>query len=466
MGDSGTGFWDDLLEYIDESRVVPVIGADLLRVEHEGRRVCLDLLIAQRLAARLDVSPGGLPEDDALNAVISRYIEAGGSREDIYVRLNKALKDAPLPVPPALRKIAEISHFNLFVTTTFDAVLEQAIGEVRGIGPAAVASIAYAPNDVQDLPAPMARLDRPTVFHLFGRLSAFPDYALTEEDLLEFFYALQSEERRPKKLFQELRNNHLLLIGNRFPDWLARFFIRLARGGRLSEPRERGSSEIVAYRVAGQDRNLVLFLKNFSKRTKVYTGGGAEEFVDELVERYRSRHPAAAPVPSTDLPARAQAGGAAAPGSPQPGSVFLSYAREDQEAVRKIRDALEAANVDVWFDEKRLEAGDEYTVKIRRQIKACSLFVPVISASTQARMEGFFRREWKWAADRAEDIAAGVPFILPACIDDTPDAGAEVPEVFLDMHWSRLPGGQVTPEFSGRIVKLIREYRKRERGVG
>lgn len=52
MSDSGTGFWDDLLEYIDESRVVPVMGADLLRVEHEGRRVCLDLLIAQRLAAR------------------------------------------------------------------------------------------------------------------------------------------------------------------------------------------------------------------------------------------------------------------------------------------------------------------------------------------------------------------------------------------------------------------------------
>ena len=149
MGDAGTGFWDDLLEYIDESRVVPVIGADLLRVEHEGRRVCLDLLIAQRLAARLDVSPDGLPEEDALNAVISRHIEAGGSRDDIYVRLNRALRDAPLPIPPALRKIAEIKHFNLFVNTTIDPVLEQAIREqvAASAPPPLQRSIAYAPND-------------------------------------------------------------------------------------------------------------------------------------------------------------------------------------------------------------------------------------------------------------------------------------------------------------------------------
>jgi len=365
-----------------------------------------------------------------------------------------------------LAKIAGIAHFRLFVTTTFDSLLEQAVADARSVGGGGtrVASIAYAPNDIQDLPAPMAKLDRPTVFHLFGRVSAFPDYALTEEDLLEFFYSLQSEERRPRKLFQELRNNHLLLIGNRFPDWLARFFIRLTRGGRLSEPRERGASEIVADRVGWPGPQPRAVSPEFQQADQSLRRWPAEEFVDELSERYRSRHPTPAALAPTDSSVPTRPGDDAVAGSLAAGSVFLSYAREDQAAVERIHDALEGAGVDVWFDSQRLEAGDEYGLKIRRNIKACALFVPVVSASTQRRMEGFFRREWRWAADRADDFADDVPFILPVCIDDTPAADARVPEIFRDMHWSRLPGGEVGPEFCGRIVKLIREYRKRERG--
>jgi hypothetical protein len=73
MAETGKRFWDDLLTYIDARRVVPVIGADLLRVDHQGRRVPLELLIAQRLADHLEVSPDDLPEEDALNAVIHHH---------------------------------------------------------------------------------------------------------------------------------------------------------------------------------------------------------------------------------------------------------------------------------------------------------------------------------------------------------------------------------------------------------
>jgi hypothetical protein len=58
-----------------------------------------------------------------------------------------------------------------------------------------------------------------------------------------------------------------------------------------------------------------------------------------------------------------------------------------------------------------LETGDEWDAKIRRQIKECVLFIPVISANTQARHEGYFRIEWDLAAERARGIAAGVAFI-------------------------------------------------------
>ena len=80
-----------------------------------------------------------------------------------------------------------------------------------------------------------------------------------------------------------------------------------------------------------------------------------------------------------------------------PKAVFLSYASQDAEAARRIRDALQAAGVEVWFDQSELRGGDAWDQKIRTQIKECARFLPIISAHTQERAEGYFRLEWKLA---------------------------------------------------------------------
>src|SRR3954447_14146568 len=107
-------------------------------------------------------------------------------------------------------------------------------------------------------------------------------------------------------------------------------------------------------------------------------------------------------------------------------AVFLSYASQDADAARKICEALRAAGVEVWFDQSELRGGDAWDAKIRKQIKDCALFVPIISANTQARREGYFRIEWKLAAQRMQGIAEGTPFLLPVLLDQVPDAGALV----------------------------------------
>jgi hypothetical protein len=89
----------------------------------------------------------------------------------------------------------------------------------------------------------------------------------------------------------------------------------------------------------------------------------------------------------------------------------------------------------------------------------------VISANTQARHEGYFRLEWSLAAERAKLIAETIPFILPVAIDPVPENDALVPERFLQVQWTRLPGGDPSPEFIERMVRLVREFRKRERGL-
>jgi len=136
-------------------------------------------------------------------------------------------------------------------------------------------------------------------------------------------------------------------------------------------------------------------------------------------------------------------------------AVFLSYASEDAQAAETICAALRSAGVEVWFDKSALRGGDEWDAAIRQHIKACSLFLPVISRNTQARVEGYFRLEWKLAVDRSHLIAADHAFLLPIVIDDTPDATARVPDRFREVQWTRLPGGQTSPAFAQRVARLL-----------
>jgi hypothetical protein len=135
-------------------------------------------------------------------------------------------------------------------------------------------------------------------------------------------------------------------------------------------------------------------------------------------------------------------------------AIFISYAREDLPAVQHLKAGLEAAGLTVWFDMDRLEGGDDYDRKIRNNIARCSFFLPIVSSTTQRRHEGYFRREWNYAVDRTYGMADGSVFVLPVCIDDTPEASALVPERFRALHFSRLTGGQPSPDFTRRLLEL------------
>lgn len=438
--------WDDLLNYIEERRVIPIIGPELMRVQTERGLRPLYEWLAEKLAAKLGVDPDALPEPLTLNDVMCAYIAQRGRREEAYTRVRSILRETEFEPPPALLQLAQITDFDLMVTTTFDPLLEKAVNRVRYGGQPTSEVIAYAPNRVADLPCERGQLQRTVVYHLLGRLSASPTYVLSDEDLLEFICALQSEHLTPEKLFHELEHNHLLLIGSDFSNWLARLFLRMAKRHRLSDPRD--VTEVLADDHTLKDARLVAFLQQVSMRTRVY--GGAEAFVAELHARWARRQPSSpadeAIAPSRFLP----------PAREMPeNAVFISYAREDLPAVQRLKSAMDAAGIATWFDLDRLEGGDDYDRKIRANIGRCSYFLPIVSANTQRRHEAYFRREWSYAIDRARNMADGAVFILPACIDDTPEAEALVPEGFRALHFTRMPGGEPEPEFLRRLHELL-----------
>ena len=136
-------------------------------------------------------------------------------------------------------------------------------------------------------------------------------------------------------------------------------------------------------------------------------------------------------------------------------AVFLSYASQDAEAAQQLCSALRTAGIEVWFDQSELRGGDAWDSSIRRQIKACALFIPIISRHTHTRDEGYFRLEWKLAVDRSYLIVADRPFLLPVVIDDTSDQDEKVPDRFRDVQWTRLPGGRNAEALVERVRRIL-----------
>jgi TolB-like protein/cytochrome c-type biogenesis protein CcmH/NrfG len=143
--------------------------------------------------------------------------------------------------------------------------------------------------------------------------------------------------------------------------------------------------------------------------------------------------------------------------SPKGFSVFLSYASEDRADASLIADTFQLEGIDVWFDRNELRGGDAWDATIRERINNCTFFVAIVSRATQARAEGYFRREWKFAIERSEGMSEDRPFLIPVNLDGIAEAGARVPARFRELHWITLHRG----DSGAALVKRLTELHER-----
>jgi hypothetical protein len=438
--------WRNLLMDIEARQVVPIVGPELLVLEAApAKPVTLYDRIGAELVARFGIDEGHLPERYSLFDVTRVFLQNPSNQpDDLNYEAREILSSGKWPIPEPLQKLSAITHFDLFVSATFDGLLEQTLRETRG---GRTASAAYSEkSQVEDLPPDYAERCDSTVFQIFGKLNATGDYALTEEKLLEFTHRLQSRDLRPQNLFDVLRSKHLLMIGCSFPGWLARFLLRASKGDQLWTTGARG---VIADRQSRNDAEFMMFLER--RKMLVYLEGDGVQFVDELHRRWTSQCGKAAE-------SSAASAGATDEGIPafQPDSVFLSYASEDRLVALRVKEAFDSAGVDVWFDQRALESGDDYRLKIEKNIESCSYFVPLISKHTAGEDRRFFRLEWYKAIDEAKFRPPDFPFIQPILIDDTPLDAPGIPRAFTDRHCRKLDALAALAEDA---KKRIRERR-------
>ncbi|HTX21090.1 MAG TPA: TIR domain-containing protein [Candidatus Aquilonibacter sp.] len=459
--------WDRLLDDIRDGAVIPVVGEELYTVAGpDGAEQPLYLAAAQKLAVQLglEMSPGW-EQNRPLNEVMCAYLRDEKQRGEepemgrIYDRfcdLFRALNPQP---SAALKMLAEIRDFRLLVTTTSDDLLERALDQARFGGTPGTTALAFMLKPpYEDLrgeydPASAGPSDPPVVYHLFGRLNKrLPDqFVLSDDDLLEFFLAIQSlrKEELPN-LRDALEENHLLFLGGSLSDWLVRFLLRTAnRDHRLSE---RPHYDVLAATAASRESDLVKFLKFFSPRTKL-APSGPRDFVMELHRRWTAADPEAARAAQAVLP-RVEP-----PDRMPDGCVFISYASEDREAVRTLKAHLDAAGIPVWFDRDQLMSGHNWDMEIQNNLNDCSFFIPIISPKTQQILRNaYFRKEWYLADQIAKSSYAAVEFILPVLLEDMRETLA-VPESFTQHQGIVAPRGEPPQEFVKRLKGLV-EQRK------
>lgn len=445
--------WDQLIELIDDNRVVPVVSKELLTYDDGNGGGLLYPYFAQQLAHQLGVSTEGLTRGSEINDVACRYL-ATDTRENpkptsrIYNKLNRVVAESEAiswPVP--LLQLARITPFRLFVTTTFDSSMARALNKVRFQGQPRTRVLAYTRSKQDDLSADHpGTADVPTVFHLFGKAEVSPRYAVTQWDVVEYFHDLYSGPR-PERLLDELRQQSMLILGSGFEGWLTRFFLRIAKG-------QLGSGvqipDYIADRQISADSNLVLFIQVLRRGTEMYSVGGPVQFVDELYKRWKDRHP------REDGPSSARAE------PPVKGAVFLSYAKEDRECVEKIKTALADVGVDVFVDDECLKPGQEWEPMLRRRINDASVFIPVISQHSLSEGRRYFRKEWRLAIEESQEasFSPNLSFLVPVSIDGTHPDHPEVPVEFSRVQWESIAGCEPTEAFVARVRELYRNYQK------
>jgi hypothetical protein len=446
-------FWADLLGHIRQQVLVPVVGPDLNAVKVGNAEHKFTTLIGQRLAEKyhLTVSSGITTMGEAVAA----FLRERGQDDRLYRVINDIIGEYPEPGAP-LRNLAAIDDLRFFVSTTPDRLLAQALNQVRFQGNPLTRELSFSTTQSTSKQAGNAQPAAPSetvVLNFFGKAASTPEYAIHEEDRLEWLHAFRDNSGLPDWLDYPLRHNPMLFVGCEIPDWIGRFLLRSSSSTRLSLERKPfffvGSS-------TSYEPSLSNFFKTYCRKSLVqHLEMEPTAFVAELRARWEQETPKRGRDTTDGVPISP---------APNPMTIFISYMREDVDAARRLRDAITERGGDVWMDERRLRPGDAWKPEILTAIgRTVQLFVPIISANTEREQEGYVFREWRAAEDRADGIM-GRRFIVPVTVDEDykgdPSRYRQVPDGFRDLHFGRAPAGEPDADLLDTLITEIRAMRR------
>lgn len=420
--------WDELLDFISDSQLTPIIGKEMYKFKEINRLKPIEEYLSARLLEMNNVTDQqGLSLYQAVD-----YLETQKKVKpmDITRKLKSIVKeiDVDFPLLTAFLSIKKLNYY--FNTAVYNNLLEQNIIKLRSQD---VTSINFSINEPFSDCEDLERLVNPFVFNVFGSLLNTVDPALTEEDMLEYTGFFKEKMKDATNIINALKNKNLLFIGCAYPDWMLRFILRLLSNEPLHEWGSKRTIIVVNDKSSMRDIQSD-FLKNYDVVTYE---GNTDEFVMEFSNQWKKKNPATA----------------------KSKMVFLSYTVKDREAVENLKKAIESiSNVNCFYDNREIIAGDDFKTVIAKNIKSADLFIPLISANSLMHKDGYVQLEW-FTADNVNTFrkidGKMEKYLMPVVIDDTNPYDSSVPRYFSELSIGKVPQGNPGQEFIMQVKQTL-----------
>lgn len=437
--------WQRLERFLKAGTLVPVIGPGCITFGPDDQP--LYPWLAEQLVERLGIEiPEGIERPLDLHEVACIHLASGRRITDLtdLTEILFDLLDAPgLEPGPLLCDLARVGAFNHYVTLGFDPLMERALAKVRYGGQKKPEVWEFSLDQPPvDLPFGTKEPPRALLAYLFGRVSPNPSFHLWDNDAIEFVWSLQRAMPSLNTLATTLTANNLIFLGTDFSDWLARFFLRVVRNKPLNQGK---LQSLLAERMMRRDAGDVVFYDALGGGIDVVNDSPlafAREFASRALRGFALPDQAAVPTrPAVDRE------------MPR-GAVFLSYCRVDKDFANRVFAKLQAHGCLVWMDTQDLQAGDNINKIIKNAIADCSVFLSLVTPTTETTEERYYHLERHLAAERRLKFADGSNFYLPLAAEDVRLPPRGEPDGIEELLAVVAAGGDIPDAMCARIVEL------------
>jgi hypothetical protein len=109
--------------------------------------------------------------------------------------------------------------------------------------------------------------------------------------------------------------------------------------------------------------------------------------------------------------------------------IFLSYARDDQDAVKLVYKRLQAEGYSPWMDQFDILPGEDWERAIKTAIKKADFFLIFLSGHSVNR-RGVLQKELRAALDSWTGMLPGDIYLIPVRLSDCP-----IPDELSSFQW-------------------------------
>ena len=333
--------------------------------------------------------------------------------DPIYSLLTDGYEFALDEISPELTELLRTKLFKFVLTTTIDGYLETLMRDIWG-DELRVVNIEDA-NSLTDFQTALenSRVNKyvqPTLFYVFGKVVEGKlkprRFVETDSDAIKIIEKWMRMDSGKDLIIPFLKKKHILSLGCKYDDWYFRFFWYILTRGFGEEDRTGNPLTVDNLAMVFDSNESDQKLKEYLSRVGVCIHEDVWEFMKHIYSLLTST--------DTESPFRQMV-----MAKRRENGIFISYKSCDVLAASELFCRLtHEKGLNVWFDNVRLNGGDDYNKTIHEAISKSKIFIPILSPAVKADIDKngadidtYYSQEWREAAQVQGMV------ILPVAID-------------------------------------------------